>query len=294
MSIQSIGLFGNPATRGIGSAIKFFQDSCQAASVGLHLTADLSDLAAGTVTACSPAELAEQSDVVIALGGDGTMLRAARAVVTTGTPLLGINLGSLGYLTDVPYDLAKKAMDQLLAGDYHLEKRTRVASDIWRDSTCIHQMTALNDIVVNMGPQPRALDLEVRLEGESLGRFLGDGLIVSSPTGSTAYNLSAGGPICHSRVFCLLMTPICPHTLGMRPLIVHADTEIELLLHGVGQGAAITADGHETEYLGQGDRVTFRVAAEQVQLVKFPESNFYRVMRHKLNWGAPPRRGNGW
>jgi NAD+ kinase len=294
MNIQSIGLFGNPATRGIIDAVQLFKHSCHAAAIDLHLTAELADLAAADAQGYSSEELVARSDVVIALGGDGTMLRAARTVVASNTPLLGINLGSLGYLTDVPYEDAQKALDQLLAGEYHLENRTRVACDAWRQGERIHRMSALNDIVVNMGPQPRALDLEVNLEGESLGRFLGDGLIVSSPTGSTAYNLSAGGPICHSRVACLLMTPICPHTLGMRPLIVSADTELDLLLHEVGQGAALTADGQESELLHNGDRVTFRVDAAQVQLVKFPESNFYRVMRHKLNWGAPPRRGNGW
>jgi NAD+ kinase len=232
-------------------------------------------------------------DVVIALGGDGTMLRAARAIGDSGTPLLGINLGSLGYLTDVSSSELDQALDRLLSGDYHLEARSRVHCLAWRDGRQAADYTALNDIVVNMGPLPRALDLELRLDGESLGRFLGDGIVLSTPTGSTAYSLSAGGPICHSAVPCLLLTPICPHSLGMRPLIVADGIKIELFLHEVGQGATLTADGQEAATLLNDDLLTFRLAPHGVQLVKFPQSNFYRVLRRKLRWGAPERHGNG-
>ncbi len=129
------------------------------------------------------------------------------------------------------------------------------------------------------------------MDDDSLGRFLGDGVIVSTPTGSTAYNLSAGGPICHSAVPCLLVSPICPHALGMRPLVVSEDTRIELVLHETGDGAVLTADGQKTNVLRDGDRLVFREANREVSLVKFPQSNFYRVMRHKLDWGGTRRAG---
>ncbi len=153
----------------------------------------------------------------------------------------------------------------------------------------IAEANALNDLVINMGPLPRALDMELLMDGDSLGRFLGDGIIVSTPTGSTAYNLSAGGPICESTVPCLLVAPICPHSLGMRPLIVSVDTRIECKLHETGEGAILTADGQKTQVLSDGDRVVFRQADREVNLVKFPQSSFYRVMRHKLNWGGTRR-----
>ncbi len=148
----------------------------------------------------------------------------------------------------------------------------------------------MNDLVVNMGPLPRALDMELLMDGDSLGRFLGDGIIVSTPTGSTAYNLSAGGPICQSTVDCLLVAPICPHSLGMRPLIVAGDTKIELVLHETGEGAVLTADGQKTHVLAGGDRLAFQEANREVNLIKFPQSTFYRVLRHKLNWGGTKRR----
>ena len=128
------------------------------------------------------------------------------------------------------------------------------------------------------------------MDQDSLGRFLGDGIIISTPTGSTAYNLSAGGPICQSTVPCLLVAPICPHSLGMRPLIVADDTEIELILHKTGEGAVLTTDGQKTHVLADGDRLSFKEAHQEVVLIKFPHSSFYRVMRHKLNWGGPRRR----
>jgi NAD+ kinase len=294
MRIKTLGLFGNPDTRGIAPALQFFRRHCADIAVDLLLLERLAEVA-GDADSCLPQdELARGADVLIALGGDGTMLRAAHAGASSGTPLLGINLGSLGYLTDVPYENVEQALSQLLAGEFHLEERSRVTCSAWRDGSRLVQLTALNDMVVNMGPLPRALDMEVCLDGESLGRFLGDGLIVSTPTGSTAYNLSAGGPICHTGVSCLLLTPICAHTLGMRPLIVSTDIEIELYLHEVGQGAVLSADGTEAVALHDGDHLTYQVADCSVHLVKFPQSNIYRVMRHKLNWGAPTRRGNGW
>jgi NAD+ kinase len=229
-------------------------------------------------------------DAVIALGGDGTMLRAGRVLGLTGVPLLGVNLGSLGYLTDVPLDELGEAVDKLLTGDYLIDKRSRVYCSIWKDGARVARASALNDLVVNMGPLPRALDMELMMDGDSIGRFLGDGIIISTPTGSTAYNLSAGGPICHSDVPCLLVAPICPHSLGVRPLIVSQGTRIELLIHETGDGAVLTADGQKTQVLSDGDRVVFRQADREVNLVKFPQSSFYRVMRHKLKWGATARR----
>jgi NAD+ kinase len=166
-----------------------------------------------------------------------------------------------------------------------------VYGSVWRQGGKIATANALNDLVVNMGPRPRALDMELRLDGDSLGHFLGDGVVVSTPTGSTAYNLSAGGPICHSAVPCLLVAPICPHSLGMRPLIISKNTKIELILHETGEGAVLSADGQSTHLLADGDRIVFAEADNEVSLVKFPQSHFYRVMRHKLNWGGTKRAG---
>ncbi|MDX2473057.1 MAG: NAD(+)/NADH kinase [Candidatus Krumholzibacteria bacterium] len=293
-TIKTVGLFGNPTKQELPPAAVTITTLCQASGVAVHASEDLRSALPGDITFLPNEELINQVDVVIAFGGDGTMLRAARVLGQSGVPLLGVNLGSLGYLTDVPLEELATAMTDLLAGDYHLDARSRVYCSVWRDGERIASSSALNDLVVNMGPLPRALDMELFMDGDSLGRFLGDGIIISTPTGSTAYNLSAGGPICQSKVPCLLVAPICPHSLGMRPLIVADDTDIELILHETGEGAVLTADGQKTHVLADGDRLNFKEAHQEVVLVKFPHSSFYRVMRHKLNWGGPRRRiGDG-
>ncbi len=290
-AVSNLGLFGNPHKADLPAAVKVIHERCRRRGVKVVASADLAEAMPPDIPAVPNDELVEIADVVVALGGDGTMLRAARVLGLSGVPLLGVNLGSLGYLTDVPVQEVGDAIDTLLAGGCRLDRRSRVYCSVWRDGRRIARSNALNDLVVNMGPLPRALDMELRLDDDSLGRFLGDGIIVSTPTGSTAYNLSAGGPICHSSVPCLIIAPICPHSLGMRPLIVSKDTRIELILHETGEGAILTTDGQKTFELADGDRVVFKEADNEVALVKFPQGHFYRVMRHKLNWGGTKRLG---
>ena len=289
ITINRIGLFGNPLKFDLPGAVASIAEICSRSGVELLASEDLAGGIPDTIDVLPNPDLVEKVDVVIALGGDGTMLRAGRVLGLTGVPLLGVNLGSLGYLTDVPLEELDTALGDLLEGRFHIDNRSRVYCSVWRQDGKIATASALNDLVVNMGPLPRALDMELQMDGDSLGRFLGDGIIVSTPTGSTAYNLSAGGPICQSTVPCLLVAPICPHSLGMRPLIVADDTKIELKLHETGEGAVLTADGQRTHLLANGDRLAFQEAHREVNLVKFPESSFYRVMRHKLNWGGTRR-----
>ncbi len=288
--IKAVGLFGNPTKQDLPPAAATIAELCSAAGVTVLASDDLQGALDSDITCLPNDKLIQHVDVVIAFGGDGTMLRAARVLGLSGVPLLGVNLGSLGYLTDVPIEELASAVTDLLAGNYRLDARSRVYCSVWRDGKKIASTSGLNDLVVNMGPLPRALDMELFMDQDSLGRFLGDGIIISTPTGSTAYNLSAGGPICQSTVPCLLVAPICPHSLGMRPLIVADDTEIELILHKTGEGAVLTTDGQKTHVLADGDRLSFKEAHQEVVLIKFPHSSFYRVMRHKLNWGGPRRR----
>lgn len=289
--IKCVGLFGNPTKSDLPQAVETISSLCRAEGVEVLASEELGGGVPAPIPVLPNDKLIERAHVVVALGGDGTMLRAGRVLGLSGVPLLGVNLGSLGYLTDVPLDELSAAVGKLLAGEFHIDKRSRVYCSVWRDGEKIATASALNDLVVNMGPLPRALDMELLMDGDSLGQFLGDGIIVSTPTGSTAYNLSAGGPICQSTVDCLLVAPICPHSLGMRPLIVSGDTKIELILHETGEGAVLTADGQRTNTLANGDRLAFRESHREVNLVKFPQSSFYRVMRHKLNWGGTRRRG---
>ncbi len=292
--IGSLGLCGNPHKDGLLPALAAIREICAAGDVRVQWSRDLGRLLGEESAGVDDPELVATSDVIVALGGDGTMLRAARIIGTSGVPLLGINLGSLGYLTDVPVAELPDAIRRMLAGEYHLETRTRVECTLWRDGRVIADVAGLNDVAVNMGALPRTIVLELRVDGVFLGRFLGDGIIFATATGSTAYNLSAGGAICEPQLPTLLVTPICPHSLGMRPLVLGPETNLEVVLHEVGNGATMTTDGQIPTSLLRGDRLRCRVTAPVVNLVKFPDSNFFRVLRHKLNWGAHPRvRWNG-
>ncbi len=290
MSIETIGLFGNPDKREIGAALARVLERCAAEGLAIAAQAELASLVPPDTLRLDDEDLVRRCDVIITFGGDGTMLRAARAVGTADTPLLGINLGALGYLTDVPLSELDAALDQLFRGEWLSSPRARVHGDVLRDGEVVDSCTALNDIVVNMGSLPRALHMEVRLDDVPLGRFLGDGLIISTPTGSTAYNLSAGGPIVHPGINAMVVNPICPHSLAIRPLLVPMDKTVELTLRDAGQGATLTADGQEAVPLHGGDKVIYGRAEHPVHLVKFPSSDFFQAMRRKLQWGAINRR----
>jgi len=293
MALKTIGLFGNPGKAEIGDAIARVLTRCAAEGVAAAAQDELAALIPDDIPTLDAVGLARCCDIIISFGGDGTMLRAARSLDDSKTPLLGINLGALGYLTDVSLAELDEALDRLFLGDYSTAPRARVLGVVFRDGVEVASCKALNDIVVNMGPLPRALLMEVRLDNITLGRFLGDGLIVSTPTGSTAYNLSAGGPIVHPSVSAMVVNPICPHSLAIRPLLVPMEKTIELTLHDVGQGATLTADGQEATPLVGGDKVVYRRADEPVFLVKFPSSDFFQAMRRKLQWGAINRRESG-
>lgn len=287
--VRRLGICGNPGKEDLQPAVAQLLDICRHRNVAVAVSQDLASLTAVDVPARLDADLVSWADVLVALGGDGTMLRAARMIGNQGTPLLGINLGSLGYLTDIPVAWLRTAIARVLDGDYLVVDRSRVHCTLWRAGVAAAELAGLNDVVVNMGPLPRTLDLELQIGGTSLGRFLGDGMIFATATGSTAYNLSAGGAICHPELPGLLVTPICPHGLGLRPLILSRTVDIQLLLHDVGAGATLTADGQMALPLQSQDRLACYLAPPSVRLIKFHDSDFFEVLRHKLHWGMTPR-----
>jgi len=230
-------------------------------------------------------------DLLITLGGDGTFLRGARIVGESGTPLLGINLGSLGFMAELPLEKVEAAMLSLAAGDFRLERRRRIQARLLRGEREVFRAEALNDVVVNMGTIPRAMRLDVRIDDQPLGRYLADGIIVATPTGSTAYSLSAGGPIVDPGVESFVLTPICPHTLAVRPLIVQDHQKIELHLGDV-SSAVVTSDGQRSEILEADDRIVFNRAHSPVYLLRLPGQSLYRVIQEKLHWGGPRLRND--
>lgn len=230
----------------------------------------------------------EAVDLLITLGGDGTLLRGARSVAPYHTPVLGVNLGYLGFLTAVPPTQLAQALDQLLAGDYWLDRRFTLEASVLRDGDSAGpSYVALNDAVLHKGGFARVVRLAVYV-GEDrweVGTYSADGVIISTPTGSTAYSLSAGGPIVVPSVDCILATPICPHTLAVRPLVVPSSMEISVEVLTPSEEIILTIDGQEGAKLLPGDRVVVRRGAAEVPLVRLPGQNFFSTLRRKLHWG---------
>ncbi|MBI3881983.1 MAG: NAD(+)/NADH kinase [Verrucomicrobia bacterium] len=229
--------------------------------------------------------VAKRADVLLVFGGDGTMLRVARELDGAATPILGINLGSLGFLTDVPSDKLAPALEKLWRGEFTLETRPLLDAEVvTRAGTQRHR--AFNDFVVSRGNCSRLIELAVSVDGESLTRYRCDGLIVSSPTGSTAYSMAAGGAIVAPGAEVFSLTPICPHTLTNRPLIVPLRSTLEVTVRSEKLEVMFTADGQLQSALDAGDVVRVRRSAKSVRLVRLAGANFFQTLRRKLHWSG--------
>jgi NAD+ kinase len=230
-------------------------------------------------------DIAAQADLLIVLGGDGTMLSAARLAEERGIPILGVNMGGLGFLTEVRLDHLYPSLERVFADDFVLDERLMLRAHIHRQGETVARATALNDVVVSKGTLARMIEIKISLQQQFVTNLRGDGIIVSTPTGSTAYSLSAGGPIMNPSVQSLMLTPICPHTLTHRPLMVPSSVEIEVMLTSKDEGAMATLDGQVGVALTQGDTVVLKASEHRTRLIRFPESSYYDVLREKLKWG---------
>ena len=240
-------------------------------------------------------EVAADSDVVVAIGGDGTLLRAARAVGDRMTPILGVNIGSLGFLTEVTVAEMYEALEAILSDGYTYEDRMNVDAVVLREGAEAVAVTALNDIVINKGALSRVIEMKTAVDSHFLATYTADGLIVSTPTGSTAYSLSAGGPIVNPAMDAIVATPICPHTLAIRPMILAPSQELRVdisaghSLHGDPE-VKLTVDGQVGYDLFSGDRVVFRRSRQKTRLILSGYRTFYEVLRGKLKWGDIRRK----
>ena len=233
--------------------------------------------------------LVSRVDALIVLGGDGTLLATAREACRGPTPMLGVNLGGLGFLTATAEKELPDALDRLVAGDVVLEPRMMLEARVRPRGGALWTTVGLNDAVIHAADRSRVIRLEIRIGRSSIGRFAADGLIVATPTGSTAYSLSAGGSIVRPTVEALLATPVCPHTVGFRPLIVGADEAIGVRLARPGPRARVTVDGQVSRLLAYGDEVRIQRARARVELITLERDSFYRVLREKLAWAESPR-----
>ncbi|MBN1826080.1 MAG: NAD(+)/NADH kinase [Candidatus Eisenbacteria bacterium] len=225
------------------------------------------------------------SDFVISLGGDGTLLHAARLVAEKETPILGVNMGSLGFLTEISMTELQPALKRVREGSYRIEDRMNLTVTIGGEEGGAAGFTALNDVTINKSGTMRIGHYETRLGGHRIGRYTADGLILSTPTGSTAYNLSAGGPLIHPGVKAIVMTPICPHVLGVRPLVLPESEQIEVRLAEPGEEMRVTVDGQVSTVVGSDTVARISTSPFVTRLVRVGGPDFYETLRRKLHWG---------
>lgn len=227
----------------------------------------------------------EGAQLLIVLGGDGTLLSAARALKGRDIPLFAVNLGNLGFLTAITVEELYPQLERVLAGEYEVSRRRMLHTELWRAGRCTCSYEALNDITLAKADIARIIDLEVQVDDHLMCLYKADGLIVSTPTGSTAYSLSAGGPIMVPIVAAICITPICPHMLTNRPVIVPDEAVIQIAMSG-NNTTYLTVDGQVGEQLHKGDRVICRRSEQTVQLVRASGVGFFDVLREKLQWGG--------
>ena len=239
----------------------------------------------GCIETVETEEFQSQSDLIVVLGGDGTMISTARLTSVREVLVLGINYGSLGYLTDFRIEEMFPALEMILAGEYEIDRRVMLDVEHFRADKKLAEGRVLNDVVVNKSALARIIEIEVNLNRLYVNSFRADGLIVATPTGSTAYNLSAGGPILYPSMNAVVLTPICPFTLTNRPIVVPDEDEIEIILKNDIEGVVLTLDGQVGFPIKASDKVLIRKSATTFNLVQPPNRNYFDVLRDKLKWG---------
>jgi len=250
----------------------------------------LLDREGGAYTKTAPAMDRQQMpswkpDLVIVLGGDGTLLAVARAFAAAGTPILGVNLGHLGFLTEVRLSDLYSTLDGWCTGCHDLDERVMLHAELWRAGELMSSFEALNEVVVSKGDIARMGDFAVELDGQSVATFRADGVIVSTPTGSTAYTLAANGPILTPDVDAIVVTPICPHLLTLRPIVVRGDAALTVRVVGVPNLALLTVDGQSGVEMRKSDEVRCHRSSFTVKLVRLSTGGFFQALRSKLSWG---------
>jgi NAD+ kinase len=231
-------------------------------------------------------EMAGAVEMVVVLGGDGTLLTAARALHKKQVPILGVNLGGLGFLTEITLAELYPMLEAILRGEYKTDERMLLEARVWRKEKVVDTFQVLNDVVINKGALARIIELETSVDQAYLTTFRADGLVISTPTGSTGYSLSAGGPIVYPSLQSIIITPICPHTMTNRPIIVPKEATITVTLCSADQEVFLTLDGQVGFKMELRDRVEVKKGEGFVRLIKSPSRGYFEVLRQKLMWGA--------
>ena len=284
-----IGLIGKTEDRQVTTSLHALIAYLEQRDVSILLDEALADILPGSPHAVVDRDtLAGSCDLAIVVGGDGTLLNAARSLAETGVAVLGVNLGRLGFLVDVSPDEMPAQLDKILAGDYSEDQRTLLHMTVTRDGRQLGESAALNDVVVHKKDIARMIELDTYIDRHFLNTNRSDGLIISTPTGSTAYALSGGGPILHPRLDAITLVPICPHTLSNRPIVLHDESIIEIVIHRGTLEATVSCDGQVNQSLEADDLITVRKHDHALRLLHPPGHDYFAVLREKLRWSEQP------
>lgn len=281
MEIKTVGLLINPTLgESVADVARGMVGYLTNRKIRVLLLNDHAPLVGGS--GVSREELSELADCLFCLGGDGTLLSTVQVAAFRNIPVLGINLGGLGFLTELNTEELYPGLEKILNGNYRIEDRLLLIGRLERAGTTVKEVVCLNDCVVGRGALSRPCRLEVRVDGHRVMKFKGDGIIVSTPTGSTAYSFSAGGPVIEPVIGAIILTPICPHSFIVRPMVINADAVVQVFLETSVAGNSLTVDGHESIPLLAGDIVVIKRYSNQLKLIRVSEKSFYTILRKKL------------
>jgi NAD+ kinase len=287
-TIKTVGILSKPHREAVGKILPELRKWLEARGICVVVERETAQCG-GIADGFALAEWAAHLDLAIVLGGDGTLLGAARVVGAKQVPILGVNLGSLGFLTSVALDELYPQLELVLAGRHQTSTRMMLEASILRNGQTIERHIAMNDAVVNQAALARLMDFDVHVDSSHIGRYRADGLIVATPTGSTAYSLAAGGPIVHPALDAFVITPICPHMLTNRPIVIPDTVKVEIAFPHETETADmtlhLTLDGQLGFALQRGDRVRIQKSASRVILVSPRGRTYYEMLRDKLRWG---------
>ena len=286
MQISSVGLFGRYKDPDVSSALDAVRKHLENRDISVYIGDTTADNISGTRIEDSGLPVAETIDLAVVVGGDGTMLHVARSLASYALPMIGINLGRLGFLTDLSADRMHEGMDELLRGEFTVEERIMLQVQISNGRDNLNESVALNDVTLSKGNTGRMIEFDTHVNSEPVGRTRGDGVIISTPTGSTAYALSAGGPILHPLLPAIVFAPICPHTLGHRPMVLDDSSIIELeILDLAGADGNVFIDGLKQLAVSGNEIIRISRAETVTRMVRINSHNHFTTLRSKLGWG---------
>ncbi|HET7841261.1 MAG TPA: NAD(+)/NADH kinase [Terriglobia bacterium] len=285
MQVKRIGIVSKPRKAEVRDVVLPLLDWLRAHSIEAYIDKETGSILEDHTRCLTRNDMPSQVDLVVVLGGDGTLLAAARALNRKPVPLLAVNLGGLGFLTAITREELFSTLEGVLEGNYRSEKRVQIEGELIRADEVISSFLALNDVVVNKGAISRILDFELRADGKLISNYKSDGLIVATPTGSTAYSLAAGGPIVAPSVAAFVITPICAHTLTNRPVVLPDSATIELVVKAQREAAYLTVDGQMGITAHSEDIVRMKKAASVVEIIQPQKRDYFAILREKLKWG---------